>query len=537
VTLSLRTQAALAQYVVEVAHAGVFATDGDLRVTMWNRWMEMQTRRSAQETVGQPLFSLFPDLAARGFDVYYGEALAQGVVTTLSHALHNYIIAMPATHPDLGALEMAQSGRIAPIRDGGEIVGTITLIENVSERLAAELELRKQILAQEEARAAAEAALRAKDEFLSTLSHELRTPLNAVLGWTRIVLTREETNPQNVRALQIIERNAAAQAAMIDDILDVARIVSGKLRLETAPADLMQVALAAVDVIAPAAAAKRITVRTELEDAVPTVLGDSGRLQQIVWNLLSNAVKFSDAGGEIVVRLGTAGDRVRLSVGDRGRGIPAEFLPFVFDRFRQSDVSSARRQGGLGLGLALVKDLVQLHGGMIAVESGGEGQGAVFTIELPVLADTPVAVHAPAAPAGDAGVHTLSGIRILVVEDESDSRELLHNLLARFGATVVAVASADEALARLADDSAAFDVLLSDIGMPGHDGYELIRRIRSLPSSRAARIPAVAVTGYATPGDLERASTAGYNGHLAKPIDPAALAVEVVRAINAVPSE
>ncbi len=533
-TPSLHVQAALARWLAELAHDGVFATDTDLRVTMWNRWMEIQTRRPSAEVIGQPLFALYPDLVSRGLDGYYADALSDGRVSTLSHALHGYVLRLPPTHPDLGLLEMPQSGRVAPLKDGETIVGTVTVVENVSERLASESELRRQIEAQESARQTAERALRAKDEFLSTLSHELRTPLNAVLGWTRIILARKETHPANVRALQIIERNAASQAAMIDDILDVARIVTGKLRLEMAPTDLEAVVLAAIDVITPAATAKRLDVRTEIDQSVPRVLGDSGRLQQVVWNLLSNAVKFSGAGGQIVVRLGCVSDAVRLQIGDCGRGIAPEFLPFIFDRFRQSDASSARRQGGLGLGLALVKDLVQLHGGTIRAESAGEQQGALFTIDLPALAaERGTAERDEQHSRTPMDAEPLSGVRVLIVEDELDSRERMTVLLTRLGADVVPAGSADDAVRLLARADSVFDVLVSDIGMPLHDGYELMRRVRALPSAASAKIAAVAVTGYATRGDRQRALVAGYHAHIAKPVAADALAAEILRAIHA----
>ncbi|HUK33967.1 MAG TPA: histidine kinase dimerization/phospho-acceptor domain-containing protein, partial [Vicinamibacterales bacterium] len=276
--------AALARWFSELTHEGLFATDADLRVVVWNRWMEIHTRRMAAEVIGRPLFQLYPDLVSRGIDARYHDALRDGRVSTLSYSLHGYIIPVAPTGVDLGLPEMPQSGRIAPLRDDDSAVtGTVTAIQNVSERLASDAELRKQIEAQKLARAAAERALQDKDEFVSMLSHELRTPLNAVLGWARILLTRKDSDPALLaRALTIIERNAAAQATMIDDLLDIARVVSGKLRLELAPLDLAPIVLAATDVVAPAASAKEIAVRTAIDMDVPQVLGDAGRLQQIV---------------------------------------------------------------------------------------------------------------------------------------------------------------------------------------------------------------------------------------------------------------
>jgi signal transduction histidine kinase/ActR/RegA family two-component response regulator len=525
----------MARWLSELTRAGLFATDADLKVVAWNRWMEVHTQRLASEIIGSPLLDAFPELANREIDRRYREALDDGRVSTLSHGLHGYVLALAPTHPDLGLAHMPQSCHIGPLMDGDAIVGTVTTIENVSERLTSEAELRRQIEAHRIAQTAAEMALRAKDDFLSTLSHELRTPLNAVLGWARILQTRKTREPKLIqRALDVIERNAAAQAAMIDDILDVARIVSGKLRLDMQPTDLMHVVLAAVDVVTPSARAKRLNVRTSLDPETPHVLGDPGRLQQIVWNLLSNAVKFSDPGGAIDISLAPGGDSVRLVVRDAGCGISPAFLPFVFDRFRQSDASSARRQGGLGLGLALVRDLVQLHGGTIRADSAGDRQGAEFTIDLPT------AVIAGSRPGygksdGRAGGEesSLSGVLALVVEDERDSRDMLMAALTRFGAEVEAVATCEAALELLAGSRAKpFDVLVSDIGMPLRDGYELIREVRALEQDHIRCIPAIAVTGYVTPGDRSRALAAGYQGHLPKPIDPIAVASEIRRAIQ-----
>jgi CheY-like chemotaxis protein len=310
--------------------------------------------------------------------------------------------------------------------------------------------------------------------------------------------------------------------------------VSGKLRLEMQPTDLMHVVLAAVDVITPSARAKRIDVRTRLDSETPHVQGDPGRLQQIVWNLLSNAVKFSEPGGAIDISLGRAGGSVRLIVRDAGHGIAPDFLPFVFDRFRQSDASSARRQGGLGLGLALVRDLVQLHGGAIRAESAGEQKGATFTIDLPVTAAAPAGYSKSTARSGDE-TPSLRGVLALVVEDEKDSRDLLLAVLTKCGAEVRAVSSCAAALEVLAGTTTErpFDVLVSDIGMPRHDGYALIRNVRALEHDHVRRIPAIAVTAYATAEDRSRALAAGYQGHIPKPIDPVTVASEIKRAIEA----
>ncbi|HEY7788919.1 MAG TPA: ATP-binding protein [Vicinamibacterales bacterium] len=382
-TGTIGLHSALVRWFSEISYAGVFATDRDLRVIVWNRWMEIHAARRADDVLGHSLLDLFPDLTARGLDQSYREALA-GHVSVISHGLHGFVLPLPATHPDVHAAEMPQSGRIAPLLEGETVIGTVTTIEDVSDRLASEGELRRQISVQQAARLTAEQALRAKDEFLSVLSHEMRTPLNAVLGWTRILMEHPDADRALLtRALQAIARNAEAQTRMIDDLLDIARVASGKIRLEMQPLDIIPVALAAIDGIAPAARAKQIELRTSFDAKAPWVLGDAARLQQVVWNLLSNALKFTGPGGAIEVAVAGTDGRTRLLVRDSGEGISREFLPFVFDRFRQSDTSSARRHGGLGLGLALVREIVELHGGRVTAASDGQGRGSAFMVDLP----------------------------------------------------------------------------------------------------------------------------------------------------------
>ena len=518
---------ALVRWCAELTHQGVFATDRHFRILLWNRWMEIHSGRTAADVLGQSLFHLFPEIEARGLDEHYRAAL-EGRVTVLSHGLHHYLIAVPPTNQDLQGREMPQTGRISPLT-GERIIGTITVIDDVSERLAAEAELRRQIDAQRLARSTAEEALRAKDDFLSTLSHEMRTPLNAVLGWARILIGREDVDRELLnRALHVIERNASAQAKMIDDLLDMARIVAGKVRLDIQPIDLLGVVLAAVDVVMPSANAKRVTVRTSLDPKTQRVLGDHERLQQIVWNLLSNALKFTEPGGTIDVRLEPAANAARIVVSDNGRGIHPEFLPYVFERFRQSDASSARRHGGLGLGLALVLELVELHGGRVRAESAGENKGSTFTIELPVIVSPEIRRNHHDLDSRRQPV-SLHEVRVMVVEDEVDARRMTVTALEHCGAHVIAVSSCAEAFEAFlaAPAEARPHVIVSDIGMPGEDGYSLIRRIRALERERGGGIPALAVTGYATVDDVERVLAAGYQIHIPKPIDPVALASAV----------
>jgi signal transduction histidine kinase/ActR/RegA family two-component response regulator len=521
-----RLNASIVRWVTEDTHQGCFVTDVQLRVVLWNRWMEIHSGRSAAEVLGRSLLEVYPDVGEREIKEYYQSAL-EGRVTILSHALHRYVIALPATNPDLGFAHMPQSGRIGPLDDAGVLVGTVTIIEDVSDRLASDSALRKQIEAQQLARAMAENALRAKDEFLSTLSHEIRTPLNAVLGWARILIAREEIDRNLLdRALKVIERNATAQARMIDDMLDMARIAAGKLRLEMRPVDVVKVVLAAVDVVMPTAHAKHVGVRTNLDPRTPNVMGDQDRLQQVIWNLLSNALKFTDAGDSIDVRLTLNGRFARIVVSDSGHGISPEFLPHVFERFRQADASSSRRHGGLGVGLALVHDLIVLHGGSVQAHSEGEGKGATFTIDLPTVAAQEI--DANESGALSLGMTSLDRVRVLLIDDDDDARELSMAVLEQCGARVKAVSSSAQAIATLLESPRSLlpHVIVSDLGMPAQDGYQLIRRIRAI-DNELGRIPAVAVTGYATADDVQRALSAGFQLHISKPMDPAAFVAAV----------
>ena len=524
-----RLNASVVRWVTEDTHQGCFVTDVQLRVVLWNRWMELHSSRPAAEVLGRSLFDVYPDVNDREIKEYYQSAL-EGRVTILSHALHRYIVALPPTNTDLGFAHMPQSGRIGPLDDAGVLVGTVTIIEDVSDRLASENVLRKQIEAQQLARAMAENALHAKDEFLSTLSHEIRTPLNAVLGWARILISRGEIDRTLLdRAVHVIERNATAQARMIDDMLDMARIAAGKLRLEMRPVDVVKVVLAAVDVVMPAAHAKRVTLRTSLDPRTPNVMGDQDRLQQVIWNLLSNALKFTDGGGSIEVRASTLNGRfTRIVVSDTGHGISPEFLPHVFERFRQADASSSRRHGGLGVGLALVHDLIVLHGGSVQAQSEGEGEGATFTIDLPTIGAHESDADLTGEGCQSLAMASLDRVRVLLIDDDRDARELSLAVLEQCGARVKAVSSSAEAIASLLDAPRHLlpHVIVSDLGMPAEDGYQLIRQIRAI-DSELGRIPAVAVTGYATADDVQRALSAGFQIHISKPMDPATFVAAV----------
>jgi signal transduction histidine kinase len=384
--------------------------------------------------------------------------------------------------------------------------------DDALEKLAALLE------SERAARREAEIANRAKDAFLATVSHELRTPLNAILGWTAIA--RRCSSPAELgRALDTVERNARSQARIIEDVLDMSRISGGKLRLEITSVNVADVVEQAVEAVRPAADAKGVTLRIVVEKGTGAIGADSERLQQIVWNLLSNAVKFTPRGGHVELAAERRDADVILRVSDDGQGIPADFLPHLFEPFRQADDSTTRRQGGVGLGLAIVQHLVHAHGGQVRVSSEGEQRGASFTVELPAPAlDTaaPLRDGERALAGGGAGDVRLDGLRILVVDDERDQCDLVAQLLVERGATIAKATSAQAAL--LALRGRLPDVIVSDIAMPQVDGFTLIERVRSLPSSR--RVPAIALTAYASAEDRERAFASGFQAHLGKPVEP-----------------
>ena len=374
-------------------------------------------------------------------------------------------------------------------------------------------------------------ANRLKDEFLATLSHELRTPLNAVLGWTRVMRSPHVQRATQERALDSIERNARLQTRMIEDLLEVSRIVSGKLKLQLRPIDLAAVVDAALDVVQPGASAKHITITRDLAGRPCMIVGDPDRLQQVVWNLLSNAVKFTPESGSITIRV-DQNNGCGVTVIDTGIGIDPAFAPHIFERFRQADASPSREHGGLGLGLAIVRHLVELHGGHVFARSDGPGRGATFEVRLPSgPATAPAADHAEPQRGAATALHApvLSDVDVLVVDDDVDARELLLATLDSYGANVAVAASAAEALSRL--EHSVPDVIISDIGMPAGDGYWLIRQIRSRPPSAGGQVPAVALTAYASPADREAALAAGFQAHLAKPFEPSELAA-VVRGIT-----
>ena len=444
-----------------------------------------------------------------------------------------------------------QSSLVVPMATMGRIVGTIEVqsYENVAYRdehvtamrmaanLAAVAIENMRLLGHESrAREAAEESNRLKDEFLATLSHELRTPLTAIIGWSNMLRSGRLKEETARTALDVIERNARTQQQIIEDILDVSRVITGKLSMSLRPVNLASVVRAALDTVRPAASAKNIELREHCEPRAGEIIGDAGRLQQVVWNLLSNAVKFTPPGGRVEVRVEQRDGHARMTVSDTGPGIKPEFLPYVFHRFRQADQSTTRNFGGLGLGLAIVRHLTELHGGTVSVESEGVGKGASFVVELPSAgppqaessgASEEAAHDDDAAEAGSSS-QLLEGLRVLVAEDEPDALSLIETVLRQGGAEVWGATSAAAALELF--PRVRPDVLVSDIGMPGEDGYWLLRHVRELGPGRGGALPAVALTAYAGEADRERILEAGFDLYVPKPMDPSDLVAVVARA-------
>jgi signal transduction histidine kinase/ActR/RegA family two-component response regulator len=438
-------------------------------------------------------------------------------------------------HPQPGVFTERAERLVAGIAAQAAVaIDNARLFEAVQEAA----EERNQLLASERfARGEAERASSMKDEFLATLSHELRTPLNAILGWAHILWSRSMSPEELHQGLEVIERNARMQTQLIEDLLDMSRITSGKMRLDIQPINAVPFIEAAIETVRPAAEAKEIRLEKLLDPSAGPIMGDPNRLQQVVWNLLSNAIKFTGKHGKVQVLLERVNSHVEVTVADTGVGIKSEFLPHVFDRFRQEDASVTRTAKGLGLGLSIVKHLVEQHGGTVRADSGGEGRGATFTIHLPLSA-----VHRSHADgerlhprgAGSGGIDfkrlDLSGIKVLVVDDEADARALIARVLTECDAQVFTAATAPEALHAVERQRP--DVLVSDIGMPDVDGYELLRRVRALGPSRGGRLPAIALTAFARSEDRTRALRAGYLVHVSKPVEPSELVATVASVVG-----
>jgi PAS domain S-box-containing protein len=489
--------------IVESAEDAIISKTLESIVTSWNRGAERIFGYTAEEMIGQSITKLIP----AGHDNEEVEIISR---LKRGERIEHY----ETQRMRKGGSIIDISLTVSPILDmEGNIIGASKIARDISDRKRIEERERAALKKAEEAN-------RAKDEFLATVSHELRTPLTAILGWVKMLLVGPVDPVTSKKALEVIERNVRTQAKLIEDLLDVSRIISGKLRIEVNPVDPAAVINAAMDVVKPASEAKHIRIQTITDSSVGLITGDFERLQQVVWNLLSNAVKFTPQNGFIRTELSRGLSQIEISITDSGIGIPPDFLPYVFNRFSQADSSITRAHGGLGMGLAIAKSLVELHGGTISVTSPGEGKGSTFTIRLPISA----VVQKPKPP-GELEFETdflrlndLAGVKILVVDDEPDACEMLMHLFRLTGAEVQVAMSAEEALGKF--DSFNPDVLVSDIGMPNVDGYELMRRIRR---SGNKRLPAVALTALTRIEDRVKALAAGFQMHVAKPVEPAEL--------------
>jgi len=436
----------------------------------------------------------------------------------------------------------------ADLSDPNARLRAIALLQQKAESLEAEVKERREVeerlrlalVGEQMARAEAETANRMKDEFLATVSHEIRTPLNAIIGWSHLLRTGRLDEVTAARAVETIDRNAKSQAQLIEDILDVSRMITGKLRLNNEPVDIASVINAAIDSVQLAIDSKDLKLEVTLDPSARHTLGDASRLQQVVWNLLANAIKFTPSGGRIEVKVERAGRNLQIRVSDTGQGIGADFLPFTFDRFRQADGTTTREHGGLGLGLAIVRQLVELHGGTIKANSAGEGKGATFIINLPLAPQDTTrrknvigSLQAKEASQGNVtSLPSLDDVKVLLVDDDPDTLQILTVMLAESKAGVQTAASVSEALEIL--EWYQPDVLVSDLAMPGEDGYSLIGKIRALPSGKVAQVPAVALTSYVRVEDRARALSAGFNMFVPKPVEPDELITAIANLVEAI---
>lgn len=515
-----RRQLAQIEAIYATAPAGLCFLDTELRFVSINDHLARIDGLSVEDHLGHKLPEVLPEVNEKV------ELIFQRIIETGEPALN---IEVTTETPSQPGVTRHFIDSFYPIKDeDGRMLGINAVVVEITQRKKIEEE-RERLLRQEKAaRAEAEAANRMKDEFLATISHELRTPLTSILGWARMLIGGDLSEDQSRHAIEVIGQSAQAQNSLIDDILDTSRIITGRLKLEVRPVEIERILQAAIDVVRPSAEAKRIALRVAIEDQGGVVFGDANRLQQAIWNLLSNAVKFTNEGGGIEARLTRAGGQVEITVSDTGMGIEPQFLPYVFDRFRQADSTSTRKYSGLGLGLAIVRHIVEMHGGGVSASSPGKGQGATFKIRLPLASTANLPRQESRKPESEvrqlkersAGeeCRKLDGLRLLVVEDNPATLDMLKFILEGCGADVIAAASADEALAAL--ERWRPDALVSDIAMPVKDGYELIREVRSRRPEQGGKIPAVAVTAYARAEDRVRALASGFQMHVAKPVDP-----------------
>ena len=502
--------------IVASSDDAIISKDLNGVVQSWNPSAQRMFGYTAEEMIGKPITILFPT------DRLDEEPKILQQLRRGERVDHFETIRV---RKDGSTLDVAVT--ISPVKDEtGAVIGVSKIARDVSAPKRIQREKEELLQREKAARAEAERVSRVKDEFLATLSHELRTPLTAILGWANVLGSRRAVSPEEMQqGLQAIERNARAQAQLIDELLDMSRIVNGKLRLDVQPVDLQAIVFDATDSLRPAADAKGIRLTTVLDPKAGPITGDPNRLQQVLWNLLSNAVKFTPRGGRVQVFLRRVNSHVEISVVDSGQGVSAEFLPQLFTRFSQADTSVARVHGGLGLGLALVKSLVDLHGGSISASSPGVDQGSTFTVSLPLAAlhrdETESLLTPGVSSAASATLPDLSGFHVLVVDDEADARALIQTILNKCNATVSTAASAAEGFGVFRQNPP--DLIFSDIGMPVEDGYEFLVKLRQLSDAEGGDTPAVALTAFARSEDRRRALMAGFQMHLPKPIEPSEL--------------
>jgi len=490
-------------------------------ITSWNKAAERMFGWTADEAIGNSILMIIPP------ELRDEESMILGRLRQGQRIDHFETIRITKDEQRLNI-----SLTVSPVRNKyGEIIGASKIARDITSRVRAEEERASLLASERAARERTEAASRAKDEFVAMISHEIRSPLNAILGWAQMLRQGSLDKTATANALESIERNARAQAQLVSDLLDISRVITGKLRINARPVDITTSLESALEAIRPAADAKQITIAVDRDPYATVVTGDADRLQQVFWNLLSNAVKFTPRNGRVEIKIARSDSQLGITVNDTGAGITPEFLPFIFDRFTQADTTTARRHAGLGLGLAIVRHIVELHGGTISADSDGVGKGASFKITLPVRPLYREETSTPPAQAAKtlADEITLDEVRVLVVDDEAETRDLLKIMLTSHGAEVITSSSAGEALARL--DHSKPDVLVSDIGMPVLDGYAFIKRVRALDSANRD-VPAIALTAYARAEDRMRALAAGFQMHVPKPVEASELVMVIASLVK-----
>jgi PAS domain S-box-containing protein len=512
---------ALLAGIVDSSEDAIISKSLDGIITSWNHSAERMFGWNSDEAVGHSIIMIIPP-ELRDEETMILSRLRQGQRTEHFETIRQT--------KDGHRLNISLS--ISPVRDkSGQIIGASKIARDITERVRIEEERLVLLASERAARERAEAASRAKDEFVAMISHEIRSPLNAILGWSQMLRQGTLDKDATTNALESIERNARAQAQLVSDLLDISRVITGKLRINARPVDISSSLESALEAIRPAAEARQIQIDVDREPYATVVTGDADRLQQVFWNLLSNAVKFTPRGGQVGVKISRSDSQLEIEISDTGAGIRPEFLPYIFERFTQADTTTARSHAGLGLGLAIVRHIIELHGGTVTAQSEGLGKGASFRIALPVRAlkthDVDKVTAVPTSSLADN--IALDQVRVMVVDDEAETRDLLKIMLASHGADVATYGSGAEALAQL--ESWKPEVLVSDIGMPVQDGYAFIRKVRSLGAS-SQTLPAIALTAYARAEDRMRALAAGFQMHVPKPVEASELVMVIASLVK-----